>query len=311
MKWYDDYKDRLKPVYDEAERIIGKFPAPLNKVGLAYADKFHPVKDNGGKDYICTLLPYWMKDAAGINDEDCDQFALINVFLMLYFFIQDDVMDEGPASDVKEKLALGNLLFMEMLRMLQRIFPSHSPFWGYFNRYVTEWADCVVNESNHDPFMTNPVSIAYKASPIKLASTGTLLLGGKFESISKVEKAVDIALMSLQLADDWVDWKKDLQEGSYNSLLAMIAAEQPSDAPITEDIVQTFVYVRCCLSAYADIARKHHDRLLDLHTNIDHLINFNSYIVDRLTQTAKSIESNRDLMKKGGLNYYFAKQVLK
>lgn len=310
MEWYDNYKERLEQVYTVAEQTIAEFPAPLNQVGLAYADKFHPVKHDKGQNFICTLLPYWMKDTAGITDEQCDQFAITNVYLMLYFFIQDDVMDDGPATDVKEKLALGNLLYSEMLRILRNLFPSHSPFWDYFDRYVKVWASSVVNESANNLFVIDPIQIAYKAGPVKIASTGTLLLGGKSDLIPAIEEAVDIALMTLQMADDWVDWKKDMQEGSYNSLVAMIAASLQPGVPLTEELVKTYIHVRCCMNDYVEVARSKHQYLLSLKVQLPELENYNQYILDHLTQTSESIESNRELMKKGGLNYFFVNQGL-
>ncbi|WP_337101016.1 hypothetical protein [Paenibacillus sp. YIM B09110] len=308
MDWYENYKERLTYVYDAAERTIAGFPAPLDQVGLAYADKFHPVKHDKGQNFICMLLPYWMKDVAGITDEQCDKLALTNVYLMLYYFIQDDVMDDGPASDVKEKLALGNLLYSEMLSISRTLFPSHSPYWDYYAKYKTIWASSVVNETSNNYFLADPIQIAHKAGPVKIASSGALLLGSKEDLIPTIEEAVDIALMTLQMADDWVDWKEDMLESSYNSLIAMIETSLQPDVPLTEDIVSTYIYVRCCMNEYVKVARNQHMHLLSLNSQLPELENYNQYILDHLTQTAESIESNRERMKKGGLNYFFEKQ---
>jgi hypothetical protein len=136
VDWYTRYTTELEQVYKEAEDRISIFPLPLNHIGLAYAEKFNPVKHEGRKDYICSLLPFWIKEASGISDSQCKSLALANVYGMLYFFIQDDLMDSTPAANWKEQLALGNLLMLEMFRILRELFPSDSQFWNYYHRYV-------------------------------------------------------------------------------------------------------------------------------------------------------------------------------
>lgn len=309
MDWYQKYKTQLQAIYAEAEIAIAAFPAPLHEIGLVYADKFNPVKHDDGKDYICTLLPYWMKEEAGITDEQCHSLALANVFGMLYFFIQDDVMDGTPDSGWKSKLALGNLLYSEMFRVLRELFPSHSPFWSYYDRYVTEWADCVVNENKDNYFVLQPLKTAGKAGPVKIASTGALLLGGKEERVALVEEAVDIVLMSLQMSDDWADWKEDLQDGSYNGLLAMLQADRDHavvTAPLTADIVETEIYVKGCLNRYAAIAAQNDERLRSMKLASSELYDFHRYIFEHLTAAAARIDSNRELLLKGGLNYFLS-----
>lgn len=247
MLWYERYKSRLKGLFNSALDTIAGFPAPLNELGLAYAKKFDPVDNDGGKDYICTLLPYWLQEPASLTDKQCGQLALANVYGMLYFFIQDDVMDSKVAGDDwKSQLALGNLLQLEMYRVLRELFPSHSPLWDYYNSYVRTWADSVVNEGNGNYFLTNPLRTAGKAGPVKVSVAGAWLLaldasgerGNSSqedelilkEKIRYTEEAVDTALMTLQMLDDWSDWREDLTDGSYNGLLAMIATKYDSSS---------------------------------------------------------------------------------
>jgi hypothetical protein len=310
MEWYTRYKNQLEQVYLEAERRIAAFPEPLNAIGLAYAEKFNPVKQDSGKDYICSLLPFWVKEPSGISDNQCEKLALANVYGMLYFFIQDDVMDSKPSSRWKEKLALGNLLQLEMFSLFRELFPSNSVFWNYYHRYVTTWADSVVNEDRQDYFVNDPIRTAGKAGPVKIASTGALLLTGRTELIAKLEHAIDIVLMTLQMADDYADWKEDLADGSYNGLLAMIAADRSDGNPLTEKDAENAIYIRGCLKPYVQLAEDNHSLIVAMEAGAVELVDFHAFILNHLNQTHETIELNKRLLFKGGFNYFLETQSL-
>ncbi|MCU6711789.1 hypothetical protein M6D81_24110 [Paenibacillus sp. J5C_2022] len=325
MIWYESYIEQLTEVYRAASERIAKFPPPLNEIGLQYAEKFNPVKQDKGKDYICTLLPYWLQDQAGLTNEQCGQLSLANVYGMLYFFIQDDVMDDGPmdASGLKQQLALGNLFYLEMFAVFRSLFPSDSPFWQHYEQYVSVWADCVVNEGDANYFLNDPLRTAGKAGPVKVSCVAAWLLAGQPHNIAKSEQAVDIALMTLQMLDDWADWEEDMKEGSYNGLLAMIASDFASQAGgvngrsseegsitrLTKEQVETAIYVHCCMNRYAAFAKDNYEKLLLLEGIPSPLIGFQSYMVACLTETADHIASKKSALLLGGLNYHFHSQV--
>lgn len=311
MEWYDRYKKQLELIYTEAEQRIAAFPIPLNTIGLLYADKFNPVKHDSGKDYICSLLPFWVQEAAAINDEQCRKLALANVYGMLYFFIQDDVMDSTPSSNWKEQLALGNLLVLEMFAVFRELFPSESSFWQYYNRYVTTWADSVMNEKTDNYFITEPLKTAGKAGPVKIACTGALLLSARSHMIPLMEEAIDITLMTLQMADDWADWQEDLAEGCYNSLLAKIASDRQLDRQPTAEEAEASIYVRGCMKSYVQVACDNHNRLLAMKLKATELVDFHAYLLNHLNQTSDTIDSNRAALHKGGFNYFLSRNLTK
>jgi hypothetical protein len=137
-------------------------------------------------------------------------------------------------------------------------------------------------EAKQNFFITSPLRTAGKAGPVKISSTGALLLTGRQDQVEKLEQAVDIVLMTLQMSDDYTDWKEDLAEGSYNGLLAMIAAEEPSKAALTEKDAENAIYLRGCMKRFAQLASIHHEKLLSLDTGAVELVDFHSYIVNHL-----------------------------
>ncbi|MFD0960845.1 hypothetical protein [Paenibacillus chungangensis] len=326
MIWYESYIKQLTEVYRAASERIAQFPSPLNEAGLQYAEKFNPIKQDNGKDYICTLLPYWLQEQAGLTNEQCGQLSLANVYGMLYFFIQDDVMDDGPmnASSLKQQLALGNLLYLEMFAVFRSLFPSDSPFWQHYDRYVSVWADCVVNEGDANYFLNDPLRTAGKAGPVKISCVAAWLLTGKPHNIAKSEQAVDVALMTLQMLDDWADWEVDMREGSYNGLLGMIASELALQADavqghraeactitrLTKEQVDAAIYVHCCMNRYAAIAKSNHKQLLLLDGVPSPLIDFHTYMAECLTEIAEHISQKKQKLLKGGFNYRFNQSLI-
>ncbi|MEK3882323.1 hypothetical protein [Paenibacillus sp. PL2-23] len=307
MLWYIPYKPRIQRVFQTAVSRMGQFPSPLDGLALAYAAKFDPTAEEGGKDYICSLLPYWMQETTGITDKQCETLALANIYGMLYFFIQDDVMDSAKPGQWKGQLALANLLQVEMHAVLRGLFPSDSPFWRYYEQYITTWADCVMNEAEANYFLKDPIRTAGKAGPVKISSTGACLLAGKAHAIPVVEEAVDLVLMTLQMLDDWADWREDLAEGSYNGLLAHIAslAGVPSFASLTEEKVESHIYVLGALNSYAEAALANQQQLTELPQCPPALMDYNSYMTDYITELAAKTESNKRRALGGGFDLLF------
>ena len=76
-------------------------------------------------------------------------------------------MDDRP-DDSTLKLSLGNLYYMDALRIYSDLFSPTSLFWTYFRQYVTDWAVSVNGEKSLDYFKENPLLIAQKAAPFNL-----------------------------------------------------------------------------------------------------------------------------------------------
>lgn len=305
MEWYKRYAHNLESVFHEAQLRIARFPDPLASLGQTLAENYNPLNDNDkGKDYICVLLPYWIQEITGISDEQCDRLALANIYGMLYFFILDDVMDSTQPGQVKSQLSLANLLQLEMHALFRELFPSESPLWSYYDRYVTLWADCVSNEDEADYFVNEPSLTAGKAAPVKIAAVGACLLAGCDEQIDEIGKAIDLTLMTLQMLDDWADWQVDLEEGSYNGLLAMIAFEAGVTVKtLTADTIQSHIYVLGSMNRYADIANRNHQQLIELGVCIPAIVDYHAYMVSCLKDLAAQLENTKRKALGGGINF--------
>jgi hypothetical protein len=304
--YLEPYKEELLQVFTEARARITRFPAPFNQNGLIYLDKFDLFQKESAKNYICYLLPYWMNETTNIPIEQCRHLSLANVFNMLYYFLQDDVMDVTPTA-WKEQLALAQLLHSELESILREMFDAGSPFWNYRQKYVNEWATTVVNENKEDYFMSDNLMIAKKASPLKLASTGALLLANQFNLIEEVEKLVDHSLVVLQLADDLADWKEDLQENNYNCLLSMIKSLKKQEELLHSSEVESYIYDRSLLLEYTNRCHEHIDYISKHSLQIKDLNLFSYSIYEDLYKYAIQIEDNKAALLFGGFDYILSK----
>ncbi|GGI44115.1 hypothetical protein GCM10008018_05490 [Paenibacillus marchantiophytorum] len=311
MDWLNAHKQELDDVFAEANQIVSTFPAPLNQLGLAYLAKFDASKEGTTKNYICYLLPYWMKDACDLPAAEIQKLSLANVFIMLYYFIQDDIMDSAKGEH-KDKLPLANLFHIQFSAIYRDMFPSSSPFWRYYESYVLEWSKAVSNEQISDYFHTDRNMIAKKASPVKNASTAALLLSQQAALIPAVTEAVEQVLVTLQMLDDWADWEEDIEEGSYNCLLASMRKRMqlPADSVITAEMVKDQLFVRDFLETYGQIAATHHEDFNNLQTSLPQMMSFHKSLVTNIQIVEQEIKEKRKKLASGGFYYYLSESSL-
>lgn len=310
MDWLNDYEEELRLVFQESRKIISEFPAPLNSQGMSYLEHFNVFNAESHKNYICYLLPFWLQKGCGLSAENTRQMSMGNVFFMLYFFIQDDLMDSKESSTY-ERLPLANLLYVEFLNIYRGLLPDDSSFWTSFNRYITQWADSVSNETASDYFLNDRIKISYKASPLKISSTAALLLSGKDSLVPQSEEMIDSVLLTLQMLDDYEDWNEDLSEGSYNCLLSLTRSYLSTDkaTTLTSKEVEFFLFTANGLHTYTELAQDTHRKVMASSLDVPHLLAFHSMLVNNLQQISDSIEAEKQLLQGGGLFYYLSKNI--
>ncbi|RKN84130.1 hypothetical protein [Paenibacillus ginsengarvi] len=308
MNWLQEFEEELTDIFAEAERTIAAFPEPLAEKGRVYLHAFHPLRKESTKNYICYLLPYWVNEVSRRSDSACRQMALANIYVMLFYFIQDDLMDT-PAPGWKEQLGLAAMMQEEFLEQYRQSFDSASPFWAYYKQYSREWAASVAGERISDDWLANPLKVAHKASPVKLASTGFLLLSGQEEAVTAVSAMIDEVLVTLQMADDYADWMEDLKDGNANCLLALIGRERArgGSLSLTVSDVKKALYVEGCLGCYARLAADRHERLRESGLHIPKLVAFHAYMTEGLAAAASAIDRDKQMLLSGGFYYIMSK----
>ncbi|GAA0136653.1 hypothetical protein YSY43_34940 [Paenibacillus sp. YSY-4.3] len=310
MLWLSNYEEDLKEAFATADKLLSALPPSFSQPARDFLDKFHVLKENRSKNYICYLLPYWLQERSAVPIADCRQIAIANIFGMMYYHLLDDLMD-NPEARFKHQLPLADLIHFEFLSIYRKYFPIGSPFWSYFQKYIAEWADAVTHENSNNFFLESPVRVAHKAAPVKLAVAAICLLSNQEKMIPLLEDSVDTVLITLQMLDDWMDWEKDLKEGSYNCLIALIETKQhlAENRRPTPDEIKQAIYTQGILSKYALQAEAHHKSLLTMCSNAQHLCDFHEFLVLNIRQAAEQIEKDRKLLENGGLEYWLSKKI--
>lgn len=311
MKWYTTYRDELELVFANARERVNQFPLALRNQALQYMDRFDPLQEDSTRNYICYLLPYWLRDFTGLSDDVYRRLALGNVFIMLYFLLQDDVIDSPAAEDCRTQLVLANLFLTESLDIYRHDFPTDSAFWEYYRLYVHQWADSVAGELTKDDFQQDRRKVALKASPLKLAGTGALILAGKKAFIPAVIDMTDDALVVLQMSDDWADWREDLDAGDYNCLLSLVSAENGRGymEGLEAHQVEQAIFLHDVLKRYAHIAIDITEQLRQAQPVIPDLHQFTEEIARELLQEAEALEAGKQRLQRGGLEYWLSRHL--
>ncbi|MNS16938.1 hypothetical protein D3C72_486020 [compost metagenome] len=309
-EWFHTYEEDLRWVFAEAERIIGEMPGTFRATGLKVLDQAHALKEDNSTNYISFLLPLWLRESAQLSIQDSRRLSLANIFGMLYFQIIDDVMD-SPGEGSQEILPLANLLQLEFISIYSSYFPAESSFWGYYRTYLQQWAEAVTHENQENYYLDNPVGMAHKAAPVKLSVAGSLILSDQIPLIPRLEDATDYALITLQMLDDVMDWKKDMEEANYNSLVAFVRAELkiPADQVISEEQIEQAIYIDDCLIRYSEQALTNHLQVQAVYELAPHLRDFSHHLLEELLGVTKNIEKDRMMLQTGGLNYWLSKNV--
>ncbi|MBQ4899181.1 hypothetical protein KB559_10050 [Paenibacillus sp. Marseille-P2973] len=310
MKWLTPYEQELSLAFAEAESILRELPEPFRKPALDYLDKFHALKDNRSKNYICYLLPFWLQPLAGIETEITRRFAVANIFGMMYYHLIDACMDE-PDKLMPGQLPLAELIHLEFVKLYSSCFSENPLFWSYYKKYVNQWAEAVSSETGSDFYHENPVRMGHKAAQVKLSIAGIMSIAGREAEIPRLEQAVDTVLVTLQLLDDWQDWEKDLAEGSYNSLVSIVQTDLqiPGERRPEPEEIRQAITIHGTLNQLSEHARRNHEELAAIRDLAPDLYEFHDFLRNNLEEGAREIEAKVILLQGGGLGYWLSKNI--
>lgn len=314
MNLNENYKSEIKLIFDQAAEETALFPSPLKEMGLALLARFNPLQSGQGTSYITFLLPFWLKEQTASPEVLCRDLAVGNVFAMIHFFLLDDVMDaqtDMNKIDVRDSLVLGQLFQGLFQQRYGRHYPPSSPLWVYYRGYMEQWALAVSQEGESFADPRDPEQLARKAAPVKLCAAGMLLLSGQQSCMPGLEEAIDLVLATLQLSDNWADWRDDLIVERCNAFLTLARQRLalPSEQPLDERKVKQAIYRENSLDILADITQDYSERLKRIPNVPEILIVFHDYMTEGLRMDAVAVEeATYRLAYGGGLSYILSKK---
>ncbi|CAI6086622.1 hypothetical protein [Cohnella sp. JJ-181] len=307
-----DVAREIGNIFAEAAAGADAYPGPLGAAIRGLVKRAEPTDRDRKSNYIAFMLPSWIGERTGADPALCRDLAVGNVYAMLHFFLLDDVMDGGDAGmEGRRALAVGQLLQALFTERYARRFPPDSPLWAYYRTYLAEWGNAVSEEGLRRADPRDPRALARKSAPVKLGATAILLSAGLPEQIRDTEEAVELALASLQLADDWADWREDLNEERCNAFLTLVRRESlalPEDQPLQERLVLQAIYRKGALETLASIVLGYGERLASLPRIPQGLPRFQQEILSGILHDVQATRDATDkLASGGGFSYFLSK----
>lgn len=303
MQFSVETRQEMQRAFERCREVIRAYPSPYAETGVRYLDKFDPERGSGPTNYICCLLPYWLRQAADVPLETCRRIAEANVFGMLHFHLLDEQMDRSEAPE-RARIALSQLFNAEMNARYAERFRSPEAFRSALLRCSVEWAAGIASEREADPFFERPELLAARSAPLLLCPLA--LFEDDDRMLARARHAVQEVLITLQMADDWADYAEDLQDGSYNCLVSLHRRERnlPSSAPLTSGDIDQAVYAGGILGRYAEYASRRQTGLESFRDDFPGLIAFHAALAGDLERIAAGIEAEKQTLSLGGLNYW-------
>lgn len=307
MEFYDKYIEDLEIVFEMCRERIRCFPEPFIETGLEYIDMFNPLKVKKG-NYICYLLPFWLRKPFEIDKETSRVLSMINIFKMLYFFIQDDIIDSDKPEQYSHLLPLANLFFVEFYGLYQDLMSDYPDFWTYVKRYFNDWAvsnDFEKNNSKSRDINLSAVDLsilAKKAAPIKLSACAVCSLSSKKDYIDDLDKQIDYALITLQLVDDWTDKYKDFEEGSFTHVLGEIMdfCDIEDFTNLKKADINRAAFFSDIPDKIYSIAKNHRQKISSFSIEIPDIILFHEILIKSIEDIISNINNQKKNILRGG-----------
>lgn len=308
--FYDDFISDMNWINETCRQRAADFPICLQaraEQQLCWSNELNLM----GSGFY--LFPLWLRDEFCIDAAIARELAVSNVFGLRYFMLQDAVMDSrGGGDEVPFLVPLGAFCFSVFEEIYHRYFPVGHVFWGYYQKYLQEWAESVVWEySEHWNRLSeykagDLILLARKAAALKIPAAAVCWLAGRKEAAPALEKMVDCWQGLFQLQDDFQDWRKDLNQGNYTLLLVRAASYcgiEQADL-LTAAHVKRAVYIggvgEEVLSMAIDLGQQALASIADY--NLPYFKSYFNFQIEALQEQCCRLREQRTALLRGGLH---------
>jgi hypothetical protein len=299
-----DFDEECEWLFDACLERISTYPPALRQPAQArFEGHWSPKHKSPLAFHIEYLLPFWLEQPFALDREVCRLVALSDTFLVLYFMLQDGLMDAAPGEYQGHLQPLGSFFFLDLMTPYRRLFGADSPFWALLEEYVAQWGRSVLWEQQWHWGQARAFDkddlllLARKAAVLKIPCAALCLLAGREEAIGTLEKMVDTLMVSFQFMDDLRDWRGDLAQGNHTYFLTRVTAQRgPSPAtPLTEMDVDKALFVGVVLDEYLGLVAEYNRRALESVSTLaaPHLKAYITLFAQGCGQLRKELEARR------------------
>jgi len=218
-----EYAAELSHLEEICIHRLSTFPFCLQKVGKVLLQRY--ARRWRGVEWVQPLV---LSAAWAVPAASRQAIAVANAMTTMHAHIQREATDV-VARHSREQLPLGSLLYTQVLRQYQQLFPSNSFFWRLLEGYHLEWAEAVLWEqqrkwggvrrySREETFRQAGIRAL-----LKISGAAVALLSGNQQIITPLSSVLDQVHVALQLVDGIVNWREDLRAQRATYFLTEVA----------------------------------------------------------------------------------------
>jgi len=234
-------------------RIIDSFDPILSSVGKKYFEEHET--NNIDLHPLATSIAVMISEPFGSFDRaTIHQAAIANLCFDHFTHLVDDATDERN-ENASLSIHLSNHLLTKGLRYSMDLCKNYRDYYQRWEKYMDYAFDGERYLWRHHKKLESYEErdfemLAKRGSLVKVCAAIFAELSGKWELLDNVEKGLDNLSVALQLVDDLVDWKCDLNNSIYNYPIVLACKAISESVPnyINKDIYEEEIFSPpgCC-----------------------------------------------------------------
>lgn len=308
--YFDYYTADIAWLAKSCRQRVNFYPPSLQQFALQTINDFF----SGKISPAFFLYPLWLQQELGADPGISRLVARANIYMASYYLIQDQIMDYR--NPVVHLAPLGSFFFNDFMTEYHNLFPPHSPFWTYHERYMNQWAQSTLQEQTEvtvegvAKVLDNETLLKHKAAPMKTPCAALCLLAGKENLIKPLEKIIDYWQGMLQWMDDCGDWREDLAAGIHTGFLslAMQYCGVSEMSQLSDKKIKGAIFIggigEAALARAINYGRLAADNLAGF--NAPHFIAYIESMIKMLESKMEQMKNTRQCLLRGGFSVQLA-----
>jgi hypothetical protein len=317
MEWLYAFSSELKIVFDEVKSRIQRYPVEFQHDANYFLEMYDVTKPGFCMECMSFMIPFWLMEPLKLGTDSATKISTANLMGLFYFLLQDEIIDVEINKSNHRMLPLANLFYLDFMELYRSLFPYGSQFWKYVWKFIMQWTRSMAFERRERCGSKslrggyNLKALAHKSAPQKVAVAAACILTGNVRCISKLSDAVDYTTASLQLMDDWQDWKDDLKNNHCTYFLSQVMKSNNITklSDVDEFDFTQAVYCYGIFDRLASIVDENHEFIKRQQPRVPYLVEYHLSILDKFKEKQAAVNNSKDALLFGGFSNWLNSQV--
>ena len=237
-------------IYIFGNDVEQKFSAVISKLSEMHERISELV---GMESKLPGYSPYFLFAYIFNNSFDCSDKELLDDLCMvselcLEFCLYSDRLIDGQAM-LDERFYYETCVHESYINLLMTRVGRNEKFWNLYYKYYKEYVSAVtiererhfdsINDYSEEEF--GKISIG-KQALTKLIPAALGAITSEWDIVDSYEKSIDKLALAMQIHDDLVDWKDDLQSKRFSWLLNRAITENNLTSDCTVDEIRNIIF---------------------------------------------------------------------